>query len=94
MIYNLLTTKNKYLDSKNKTVLDKTPFQDFIINCNGIALDPKRESFLERYNKKKKGLRLNFRYEPQGKKIKIPNFNFENTSGNLVLNSKNLIIKK
>lgn len=92
MIYNLIICKNKYLEIKNKTVLDHSPFEDFIINCNGISLDSKREAFLERYNKKKKGLRLNFRYEPYGKKINIPNFNFENTSGNQILNDKKLIL--
>jgi len=93
MIYNLIICKNKYLEMKNKTVLDKTPFEDFIVNCNGISMNPIREAFLERYNKKKKGLRLNFRYEPSGKKINIPNFNFENTSGNIIINDKNLILK-
>lgn len=94
MLYQLFTTKNKYLDYKNKTVIDKTPFEDFIINCNGIALDPRRETFLEREQKKKKGLKLNFRYEPSGNKITPPNYVFNNTSGNEILNEKNLIIKK
>jgi hypothetical protein len=94
MLYQIITTKNKYLDLKGKTVLDKTPFEDFIINCNGIALDPRREAFLERINKKKKGVRLNFKYEPSGKKITPPNYIFNNTSGNEIINAKNLILKK
>ena len=94
MIYNFILCKNKYLEIKNKTVLDKTPFEDFIINCNGISLNPLRESFLERQNKKKKGLRPMFRYEPSEKKTNISTFIFENTSGNLIINDKNLIIKK
>jgi hypothetical protein len=92
MINNLNYTKNKYLNNKNKTVLDKTPFEDFIIECNGISLDPRRESFLEKYNKKKKNKRMNFRYEPTGKQINIPIYNFDNTSGNEITNIKNLTI--
>ncbi len=94
MLYQIITTKNKYLDLKDKNVLDKTPFEDFIISCDGIALDPRRETFLERINKKKKGLRLNFKYEPLGNKITPPNYVFTNTSGNEIINDKNLIIKK
>jgi hypothetical protein len=92
MINNLSYTKNKYLNNKNKTVLDKTPFEDFIIECNGISLDSRRESFLEKYNKKKNNKRINFRYEPTGKQINIPVYNFDNTSGNEIINIKNLTI--
>lgn len=88
MIYNLIICKNKYLDSKNKTVLDNTPFEDFLIECNGIALDPRRESFLEKLNKKSQNKQISFRYEPSGKKINIPNYNFANTSGNQIINKK------
>jgi hypothetical protein len=88
MINNLNICKNKYLNNKNKTVLDITPFQDFIIECNGITLDPRRESFLEKYNKKSQNKRTNFRYEPSGKKINIPIYNFDNTSGNQIINKK------
>lgn len=94
MINNLSYTKNKYLNNKNKTVLDNTPFEDFIIECNGISRDSRRESFLEKYNKKKNNKRINFRYEPSGKQINIPVYNFDNTSGNEIINTQNLTIKK
>lgn len=94
LLYQFITSKNKYLDIKNKTVVDKTPFEDFTINCNGVALDPRREAFLEKMAKKKKGLRLNFKYEPLGNKITPPNYIFKNTSGNEIINEKNLILKK
>jgi len=89
MINKLIITKNKYLDMKDKTVLDKTPFEDFIVNCNGIALDPIRHSRLEMEKNKK----YNFKYKPSNKKINIPNIIFENTSGNKIINTKNLILK-
>ena len=94
MLYQLITIKNKYLDLKNKTVLDKTPFEDFVINCTGIALDIRRNSFLEKTEKKNKGIRLYFKYEPRGNKITPPNYVFDNTSGNIIINDKNLILKK
>lgn len=93
MINKLINAKQKYLDSKDKTVMDKTPFEDFTINCDGIALDPRREALLSRASKYKKGLRVSFKYEPSGKQIAIPNYLFKNTSGNQIINEKNLGLK-
>ncbi len=90
MLYNLQLAKNIYLDNNNKTVLDKTPFEDFTYNCNGIPVDVKRNSML---NNKKKGLKKKFSYEPKGNTVTIPDYKFENTSGNEILNEKYLVLK-
>jgi hypothetical protein len=93
MLINLNKAKNNYLDKNNKTVLDITPFEEFIIKCIGIPHDPIRTSYISMYNKRKKGLKTKFNYEPFGKEIKIPEYKFENSSGNEILNEKYLILK-
>ncbi len=85
MIYNINKAKISYLDKHNKTVLDKTPFEEFIIKCIGTPYDPIRESRLDMMEKHKKGLKGNFRYEPSGNPGKIPEFKFSNSSGNQVI---------
>lgn len=93
MFIKLNDAKNKYLDKHNVTVLDGSPFQDFKFKCIGEPVDLIREGFLTIINNKKRGKQLKFRYDPTGKPTKIPEYIFDNVSGNEVLNNKNLIIK-
>ena len=93
MFIKLNDAKNKYLDKHNVTVLDGSPFQDFKFKCIGEPVDLIREGRLAIIDKKKKGKQLTFRYDPTGKPTKIPEYIFDNVSGNEVLNNKNLIIK-
>lgn len=92
LIYNIIQLRNKYLDKHNITVLDKSPFEEFIINCIGKPVDLIRESRINIKNKKKKGLKMKFKYEPGNIAGKIPNYNFENVSGNEILNKRKLNI--
>lgn len=85
MLYNINKAKNLYLDEHNKTVIDKTPFQEFIIKCIGIPHDPIRESRLLMKEKYKKGLKTKFNYEPSGNQGKVPSFMFSNSSGNQII---------
>jgi len=85
MLYNINKAKNLYLDEHNKTVIDKTPFQEFIIKCIGIPHDPIRESRLLMKEKYKKGLKTKFNYEPSGNQGKVPSFIFSNLSGNQII---------
>jgi hypothetical protein len=80
--------RNKYLDSHNITVLDKSPFQDFTYECLGTPIHPIRASCLENIKKKK------FKYKPSGKSINSIDYVFDNISGNQILNEKYLILKK
>jgi len=93
MLYNLQQSKNKYLNDNNKKVLDTTPFEDFTYKCIGMPVDTIRKSMLEIDNKKKKGLKLKFRYEPKGTSGTLPDYKFENNSGNQILNEKYLVLK-
>jgi hypothetical protein len=85
MMLNINKAKNKYLEKHNKTVVDKTPFQEFIIKCIGTPYDPIRESRLLGKEKNKKGLRSKFNYEPSGNPGKMPIFVFSNSSGNQII---------
>ena len=85
--------KNDYLDAHDITVLDYSPFQDFKFLCLGQPVDLIREGFLEKVEKKKKGKQITFRYDPSGAPGKIPNYIFDNISGNQVINNKNFIIR-
>jgi len=89
---NLLTMKKQYLKNNNKTIIDDTIFQDFVINCTGETIDSKRESFIERDQMKKEKKKMYiYRYNPAQKKSEPEsNYRFPNLSGNAIRNSKNL----
>jgi len=77
-IYKILASRmmdgrNKYLDSHNITVIDKSPFQDFTIKCMGKPIEPMREMLLN--NKKHKIV-----YYP-GEKINLSKNDYSNNSG-------------
>jgi hypothetical protein len=73
--------KDKYLETNKKTAVDDTPFQHFTLNCLGNKEDPRRNNFLKIMDKKKKNLKLRFRYEPGNNSGKVPNFTFQDISG-------------
>jgi hypothetical protein len=82
LISNLLDTRNKYLENNKLTVIDKSPYQEFIIECYGHTIDANRQKYL-RYNKRKeKGVKITFNYDPNNDTIPT-NINFKNTSGNI-----------
>lgn len=82
MLVKIIRARNLYLDRYNKTILDKTPFQEFTLQCLGSTEDPLRMAHLDAKMKRTKGKLVKFRYEPTGKPGKVPNYKFDNTSGN------------
>ena len=74
-----------YLNKHNKTILERTPFQEFTLQCLGSTEDPMRMARLEERKKKEAKKLIKFRYDPKGNPGKIPNFKFDNTSGNEIL---------
>ena len=82
LITRLLKAREKYLDDHNKTILDRTPFQEFTLQCLGSTEDPLRMARLEERKKKDAGKQIKFRYDPKGSPGKVPNFKFANSSGN------------
>lgn len=83
MLARLYKARDKYLEDKKITVLDKSPFQEFTTQCIGEPKDILRESFLERARKREQGKQASFLYKPKGNPGKKPNFKFDNTSGDL-----------
>ena len=86
MITRLLKARLAYLDSHNITILDKSPFQEFTLQCIGSTEDPLRMVLLERKKKREAGKQMTFNYSPKGNPGKVPVFRFNNTSGNEILN--------
>ena len=89
IIYNLLETRDKYLENNKLTVIDKSPFQEFIIECYGNTVDSHRQKQLRINKKKEKGLKYQFSYDPNNDNDKGSlNINYQNTSG--YINNKSI----
>jgi hypothetical protein len=96
MIVELLKRKNSYLTSKKKTVLDDTPFKEFIFNCKGEAVDFGRKSRIQNtYKRQKRGF-FSYSYDPS--KDSEPNYEkmdkYKNISGDKIINLAKLTINR
>jgi len=83
MITRLLKARNRYLEDHNLTVLDDSPFQEFTMDCLGEPKDLLRSSMLQGLENRKKGKPMKFAYRPKGTPGKVPEYRFNNTSGEL-----------
>ena len=81
LIVRLMSIRDKYLDARDLTVLDKSPFQEFTYQCFGEPVDPIRSARLKMQEKKDLGKKIKFRYNPTGNPGKVPSFKFDNSSG-------------
>ena len=88
MIVKFNKARDKYLENKNLTVLDDSPFKEFTYQCIGKPVDVMRESLVQGLEKIKQKKKPKFIYIPKGTKGKVPEYNFENISGNEIKNSK------
>lgn len=87
MFSHLLQYRQKYLKDHKKTIIDDTPFKEFVIQCSGEATDPKRVYLLDKSERKRKRQRVmtDFVYHPETSKGFDPNkIKYENTSGNII----------
>ena len=96
MIGELLKHKNEYLTKNKKSVLDDTPFKEFVFNCKGEAVDFGRKSLIQgAYKKQKKGF---FRYSYDPSKDSEPNYEkidkYKNISGDKIIDLAKLTINK
>jgi len=94
----LLKERKDYLESKSLTVMDSSPYKEFVIRCSGDTIDQGREFRLGLIKRKAQGLRLLFTYDPdrsdKSSKTKIPEYKFANTSGNIDKNGIQKIFDK
>ncbi len=90
----ILRTRNDYLKKHNKNVMDDTIFREFQISCLGKSLDPMRYAFIKMQKKLAEGKAIKWRYNPRtDQEDKLPEFSFDNESGNEIKNSKYMTIK-
>lgn len=99
-ISNLVTTRNEYLTKKNLGVINNSIFSEFRIPCVGTTQSYIREAQL-RYMESSKHGKKPFKYEPRAffnsSKESQEKFDpnryppFKNTSGNIIMNSKNML---
>ena len=83
----LLNTRKQFLDKNNLTVLDKSPYQEFIVECYGKTMDNFISNKLKNNKRFKKGIRP-FRYDPDVENVEKPDISYDNTSGNIINNPK------
>jgi len=91
IMHELLGKRNAYLKENKKTVMDNTPYREFISRCNGVTISSIRKHKLQQLNKKAKGKVTVFNYNPetQQKTFVLPEYKFQNISGNV--NEKGLV---
>jgi hypothetical protein len=90
MISNLIVMREQYFKENNKTLLDPGVFQSFVASCVGIAVDPIMEAKRQR-KANKEAHKSTFSYKPV-RELKTK-WIFDNTSGQIINNPKNLKIK-
>jgi len=92
-LFNLLETRNKYLKKNKLTVIDKSPYQEFIIECYGNTVDSMRQKQIRNSKRREKGLKITFSYDPKTDTIPT-NINYKNSSGNINNKSIKWIMEK
>jgi hypothetical protein len=99
-IYTLINVRNEYMKENKKNVLDKTPFEEFLFTCKGVAVDFIRKSQIERtnaYNRKGGKGAFMYRYNPS--KDSEPNYSknvqpLENISGLVITKPTSLSLNQ
>jgi hypothetical protein len=89
----LIECRNYFFRGNSRlNIFSESYFQDFSINCIGSTLSPERERQKIYESQKQKGKRAYFKYDPSEKKIEKDEIKyiFLNSSGNPVINQKNL----
>jgi hypothetical protein len=91
LLSHLVELRKYYLDKSNKNVLDAGIFSDFIIDCKGETMLPKREQHLRIKAKKAAKKQFKYSYNPETQRnSETPYFIFYNSSGNPIIKDKNL----
>jgi hypothetical protein len=94
IISHMIDMKNSYFKKTNKTILDESLFQEFIIRCTGSMLSQTMEKQIRIEKKRKAGKKFSWNYNP-GNERDVGNdmkYIFLNSSGNPINNDKNMKI--
>lgn len=84
----MLEKRSDYLEKNVLTVMDNSPYKEFVMRCTGDTIDTQRAFRIKMTNKRKERKGTLFRYDPATQKegFKPPEFIFKNTSGNEYVN--------
>lgn len=92
IIKKLLIKRDEFLTKHKLTVMDKSPYQEFIMDCIGKTMAPMRKNLLLMDAKRKRGERTQYIFNPDKDDYDDAEIHHENKSGNIVKNNKLLIV--
>jgi len=89
MIVTLINERNKYLKNNNLSILDDSPFKEFVITCKGFTRTAKYDSCMLIKRRVENKLPAKIEYFPEKLKSNFdPDRKFNNSSGNINNNFK------
>ncbi len=93
LMYKLIQSRDGFLESNAKTVLDETIFEDFKVNCLGDPISPMRKFMMSRRDRRLMPRSAIQPYDPDEKRDNYPTdqYFFHNYSGNVINNPKDYI---
>ena len=85
VLYRMYSMRRDYLQHHGATILDDTPFKEFVIPCVGAAMHALRINQLMQEVRFRKYHFRGFKYNPhKSTDLKIDDYKFLNTSGNII----------
>ena len=90
-----LTKVREYYFEKNKyNIMSPTIFAEFVVKCKGLTVHPDRELMLRYEERRQKNKRVQYIYDPSKEQKDTDNiYYFSNSSGNPIINDRNLQLK-
>ena len=91
LISHMIQYKTYYFEQTDKTILDESLFQEFILRCIGETVSPQMEKALRIEMKIKLGKKYSWCFNPEKDKESktITKYVFKNSSGGPINNPKN-----
>jgi hypothetical protein len=90
MISHIIEMKDYYFNETNKTIFDKSLFQEFVLKCIGFTNSPQMEKALRIEKRIKAGKRIGWSYNPTNDSDKDTGvYFFKNSSGNPINKDRN-----
>jgi hypothetical protein len=96
LMLQMLTKRDDFLNTNDKTILDETIYEDFKVGCLGEPISPMRKFMLSRRDRKLLPRSAIFPYDPEERKDNYATdiYFFNNSSGNIINNPKEFVYNK